>query len=74
MSIQKNLRTNLRDRLTAFTLITEGAEKDLSVFVERLTRLEPVLAVSGLAKLKGEGILNFVERQAEISRRWLGGK
>ena len=70
--ILRKVQNNVRDRVNSINLIVEGAEKDISSFIDHLLRLEPVQAVTEFGKAKGEGALNFVEKQAEITRRWLG--
>jgi len=74
MEIGKNIKANIRDRLAAIDLIAQGAEKDVSGFMNHLRKGEIVQAATSLASTKGEGTLAFVEKQAEISRRWLGTK
>jgi hypothetical protein len=70
--ILRKVQNNVRDRVNALNLIVEGAEKDVSSFIDHLLKLEPAQAVTDFGKAKGEGVLNFVEKQAEITRRWLG--
>jgi len=71
MEFGKNIKENVRDRLAAIDLIAQGAEKDVEVFVQHMKRMEPLQALVDLAKEKGDGSLSFLEKQIEISRRWL---
>jgi hypothetical protein len=71
MDLAEKVQSNIRDRVTAVNLIVEGAQKDISSVMNRLRKLELARAFTDFGKYKGEGVLNFVEKQAEITRRWV---
>ncbi len=71
MDIASKVQNNIKDRVTAVNLIVEGVQKDISSVMDRLRKLEIARAFTDFGKYKGEGVLNFIERQAEITRRWL---
>jgi len=66
------VKSNLRDRINAVPgLITEPIET-LVEGVEKLVALQPVKAVTHVAEHAGDGVVHFVNTQADITRRWGG--
>jgi len=66
------VKGNLRDRINAIpSLITEPIETVVEG-VEKLVALQPVKAVTHVVEHAGDGVVRFVNTQADITRRWGG--
>jgi len=66
------VKTNVRERINAVPdLITKPAET-LWGSAEKLISLQPVKAITYLVEHAGDGAVSFVNRQADITRRWWG--
>jgi len=68
--VGEQVKSNLRDRVEAVKIIPDNAVAATSIFVDRLSQLKPVQAVTGMAAELGDGVLKFFEKQCEITRRW----
>lgn len=68
------IKTNLRERVNAITLIPDNLGRMAEVVVEDLTSLKPVKALTDVGKLVGDGTLNFVQKQADVTRSWVPSK
>jgi len=66
------VKSNLRERINAVPgLITEPIETVVEG-VEKLVALQPVKAATHVVEHAGDGLVHFVEKQADITRRWAG--
>jgi hypothetical protein len=70
--VGESIKSNVKDRVEALTIIPDNFATGLSVGVDRLTELKPVQAVAEFAQHLGDGVFKFVDKQAEITRRWAG--
>lgn len=71
IEVTNKLKTNLRERINA---IPDLVTKPLDTFVtsvEKLISLQPVKAVTYLAEHAGDGAVSFVNKQADITKRWM---
>jgi hypothetical protein len=68
------IKANMRDRVNAITLIPDNVAREADAIVGNFTALKPVKAVTDTGKLLFEGVLDFVQRQADITRRWIPSK
>jgi len=72
MDAFNKVKSNMRDRINAIPgLITEPIETVLEG-VEKLVALQPVKAVTHVVEHTGDGVVHFVNTQADITRRWAG--
>ena len=69
--IARKVETNIKDRISAITLLTDGAAKTVRVGMEHLLKLEPIQAAASILAEAGDGTAEFIKKQAEISRRLL---
>jgi len=66
------VKSNLRDRINAITgLITEPIETVVEG-VEQIVSLKPVKGITHVVEHTGDGVVHFVNTQADITRRWMG--
>jgi len=70
--IGPKVERNIRDRVSAITIIGDNASKAVKGTIEHLKKLEPVQGLAYLTATLGVGVANFVKKQAEITRRWIG--
>lgn len=68
------IKANMRERLDAIKLIPDNFGRIADAVVTNLTALKPVKALTDTGKLLGEGTLDFVQRQADITRKWVPSK
>ncbi len=69
--VATKVRTNIRDRVYA---VSDLITKPIDTFfgsVEKLVSLQPVKAVTNLVEHAGDGAVSFINKQADITRRWL---
>lgn len=71
--IVSKVERNIKDRIDAVPDLITTPIDTITDGVDKLLELKPVQAVTTIAKRVGDGAIKFVERQAEITRRWLGG-
>ena len=70
--ITGKVRSNVRDRVNAIPdLITKPIDTVMSG-VEKLIAVQPVKAVTYVVEHVGDGAVSFVNKQADITRRWMG--
>lgn len=63
------VKGNLKQRVDAITLITDNATGIADDLVSNLTALKPVVALCQAGKKAGNGIFDFIQKQAEITRK-----
>jgi len=69
--IARKVETNVKERISAVTVLTDGAAKTIRAGINHLLKLEPVQAVAAVGAEIGDGAADFIKKQAEITRRWL---
>lgn len=69
--LAKKVETNVKDRISAVTILTDGAAKTIRSAIDHLLKLEPVQAVAAVVADGGDGAADFIKKQAEITRKWL---
>lgn len=70
--VAEKLKTNLRDRVSAITIIPDNAVSMLTAVIDDLKALKPAQAILDIPDYAVEGTIKFARRQAEITRRWMG--
>jgi len=66
------IKSNVRERINAIpALITDPVETVVEG-VEKLVALQPVKAATHVIEHAGDGVVSFVNTQADITRRWMG--
>jgi len=66
------VKSNVRERINAIPdLVTKPMDTVLEG-VSKLVSLQPVKAVTYIAEHAGDGAISFVNKQADITRRWVG--
>lgn len=65
------VKTNLRDRINAIPLLATKPLDTVIASAEKLVSLQPVKAVTNLVEHAGDGVVSFVNTQADITRRWM---
>jgi len=71
MDIVPKVESNVRDRISSVSIITDNVATTGKNSIDHLKKLEPVQAVTTLAGGVLRGAINFVGKQAEITRRWV---
>jgi len=70
--ITGKVKSNVRERINAIPdLIIEPADTIVEG-IEKLISLQPVKAVTHVVEHAGDGVVSFVNKQADITRRWWG--
>jgi len=70
--IMAKVKSNVRERITAIpVLVTKPMDTAIEA-VGKLVHLEPVKAVTYVVEHAGDGVVGFVNTQADITRRWMG--
>jgi len=65
------VKSNIRDRINAIPdLVTKPMDTVLTS-IEKLVSLQPVKAVTNLMEHAGDGVVSFINKQADITRRWV---
>jgi hypothetical protein len=64
------LKTNLRDRVNALMDIPNNAVTMAETMISKTKETKPVQGVIEAAKKAGDGSLEFLRKQCEITRRW----
>jgi len=67
------VQRNIRDRIEAVPELITTPIDTVTDGIDKLLELKPVKAVTTVAKKAGDAAIKFVERQAEITRRWVEG-
>jgi len=66
------VKSNVRERINAIPdLVTKPMDTALES-VGKLVSLQPVKAVTYAVEHAGDGMVSFVNKQADITRRWIG--
>jgi len=73
VELVRKVERNLRDRINAVPDLITTPIDTVAEGIDKLLELKPVKAVTTIGKKIGDGAIRFVEKQAEITRRWLGG-
>jgi len=71
MSTVTKVKTNVRDRINAIPVLVTKPLDTVVASVEKLVSLQPVKAVTNLVEHAGDGVVSFVNTQADITRRWM---
>ena len=69
--IAKKVETNIKERISAITLLSDGGAKTFKVGLDHLLRLEPIQALAAVLSEAGDGTGDFIKKQAKITREWL---
>lgn len=69
--VGETVKGNLKKRIESVSLIPNNAAKIAGVVIDRLSELKPVQAVAEGLKGAGDGIFDFVDTNAEITRDWI---
>jgi len=69
--VMGRVKTNVRDRINAIPVLITKPMDTLVAGVENLVALKPVKAVTYVAEHAGDGMVSFINTQADISRRWM---
>lgn len=69
--VTSKLKSNLRERINAIPDLVTKPLDTLVTSVEKLISLQPVKAVTYLAEHAGDGAVSFVNKQADITKRWM---
>jgi len=70
--IMTKVKSNVRERISAIpVLVTKPMDTAIEA-VGKLVHLEPVKAVTYVVEHAGDGVVGFVNTQADITRRWMG--
>lgn len=64
------VKDNLRDRLNAVTVIPENCVSMAETFMRETKETKPLQGLFEALKKVGNGTLEFLRRQCEITRRW----
>lgn len=69
--VVSKVSTNLKDRFNALTKVPETAKNTLMGTKDELMNLRPGKAATHLLKKLGDGTIEFVDEQLDITRRWI---
>jgi hypothetical protein len=64
------VKSNLKRRVDAVTLIPDNVTDMFTVAATYTKETKPVQGILEAAKKVGDGTLNFLKRQCEITREW----
>jgi hypothetical protein len=64
------IKANLKDRVYAFMDIPNNAVAMVETVISKTKETKPVQGILEAAKKVGEGTLEFLRKQCEITRRW----
>jgi len=70
--ITGKVKTNIRERINAVPVLITKPMDTLVTGVENLIALKPVKAVTYVVEHAGDGVVGFINTQADITRRWWG--
>jgi len=68
--IGTHIRDNLRDRVNAIPPLLTTPVNTVVEAGEKLVSLRPLRAVTHVVEHVGDGVLHFINEQADISCRW----
>lgn len=69
--VTNKLKSNFRERINAIPDLVTKPLDTVATSVEKLISLQPVKAITYLAEHAGDGAVSFVNKQAEITKRWM---
>jgi len=64
------IKSNLKRRVDAVTLIPDNVTDMFSILADYTKATKPVQGILEVGKKVGDGVLNFLKRQCEITREW----
>jgi hypothetical protein len=64
------IKSNLKRRVDAVTMIPDNVTEMFSVLADGVKATKPVQGILDATKKLGDGTLNFLKRQCEITREW----
>jgi len=64
------LKTNLKDRVYALMDIPNNSVDMVETIIAKSKETKPIQGIIEAAKKAGEGVLEFLRKQCEITRRW----
>jgi len=64
------IKSNLKRRVDAITVIPDNVTDMFTTVADYTKRTKPVQGVIEAGKKLGEGVLNFIKTQCEITREW----
>jgi len=70
--IATRLKSNVRERINAIPVLITKPMDTLLEGATKLIGLQPVKAATYLVEHAGDGVVSFVNTQADITRRWMG--
>jgi len=65
------VETNVRERINAVPVLVTKPMDTLVTSAKLLISLKPVKAATNLLEHAGDGVVSFVNTQADITRRWV---
>jgi len=66
------VKSNVRERITAIPVLVTKPMDTTIEGIGKLVSLQPVKAVTYIVEHAGDGVVSFVNTQADITRRWIG--
>jgi len=70
--IMTKVKSNVRERISAIPILVTKPMDTAIEAVGKLVHLEPIKAVTYMVEHAGDGVVGFVNTQADITRRWMG--
>ena len=70
--IAEKVKTNIKERVGAITVIGDSFSEATKMLIDHLRKVEPVQGIAAFSTKFGDGSMLFVKKQAEITRRWVG--
>lgn len=67
----EKLKTNLKDRFNAITKVPTAAVDTLKLAKDEAMDMRPGKAATTILKKAGDGFLDMVDEQLDITRRWM---
>jgi len=65
------VKNNIRDRINAIPVLVTKPLDTLVTGAETLISMKPVKAVTYVIEHTGDGVVSFINTQADITRRWM---
>ena len=69
--VVSKVSTNVKDRFNAITKIPEAGKNTLMAAKEDVLALRPLKAIVTVLKGAGDGVLDAVDENLDITRRWI---
>lgn len=67
----RKVEMNVKDRINAVPVLITKPVDTLTTSVKNLIALKPVKAVTYAIEHAGDGVVSFINTQADITRRWI---